>query len=624
MRPIDGKAKSISELLKDKHYGIDYYQREYKWERKQVEDLVGDLTSAFRDAYDESHLLPEVANYPGYFLGSVIMSSTDKGLYIIDGQQRLTTISLLLIHLYHLALGREDVDPFIDLVFSSKFGQKSFNLDVPDRTACMSALLAGDDFTPEWADESISNLLARYDDIRHLFPEDLTDRELPFIVQWLIHKVQMVEITAYSDDDAYEIFETMNDRGLKLAPTDMLKSYLLVNMAPAERARLNDAWRRQLAGMAEPGREYDSEFIKTWLRSQYAQTIRERKRGAAPGDWDRIGTEFHRWVREHAADPEVGLTSPAAFARFVERDFAFFGTQYTRLRDAACATDLATPMRFVRYNNDRGFTLQYQLLLAPISADDSDDDTTKKYELVSRFVDILLARRVWNGKTIAYSTMQYAMFLVMRDIRRTSVADLADKLYRALTEGESAELTFKTDFRLNQQNRYQLHYTLARISDFVASGAPGDPQITPNGRIPAQPGYLELAGFTAGPYEIEHIWADKAEQHPEFAHPYDFAQHRNLVGDLLLLPKGFNASFGALPYADKVGKYVGKNLLAESLSEAPYTNNPYFRRFLDTTGLPFKPYQQFTRDSIIERTELYRQIAAILWNPQDILDVAIA
>jgi uncharacterized protein with ParB-like and HNH nuclease domain len=91
VRPIDGKAKSISELLQGKHYGIDYYQRQYKWGRKHVEDLVGDLTSAFREVYDESHDLGEVERYPGYFLGSVIMSNTDKGLFVVDGQQRLTT-----------------------------------------------------------------------------------------------------------------------------------------------------------------------------------------------------------------------------------------------------------------------------------------------------------------------------------------------------------------------------------------------------------------------------------------------------------------------------------------------------------------------------------------------------
>ena len=47
-----------------------------------------------------------------------------------------------------------------------------------------------------------------------MFPDELRGEALPFFVDWLMENVHLVEITAYSDDDAYTIFETMNDRGL--------------------------------------------------------------------------------------------------------------------------------------------------------------------------------------------------------------------------------------------------------------------------------------------------------------------------------------------------------------------------------------------------------------------------
>ena len=55
------------------------------------------------------------------------------------------------------------------------------------------------------------------------------------------------------------------------------------------------------------------------LLYQYAVIIRERKRGAVPQDFDLIGTEFHRWVRDH--EERLGLNASAEFARFIERDF---------------------------------------------------------------------------------------------------------------------------------------------------------------------------------------------------------------------------------------------------------------------------------------------------------------
>lgn len=78
--------------------------------------------------------------------------------------------------------------------------------------------------------ESVQNIMARYRDIESYFPEELSGDVLPYFIDWLIENVHLVEITAYSDDDAYIIFETMNDRGLSLSPTEMLKGFLLANI----------------------------------------------------------------------------------------------------------------------------------------------------------------------------------------------------------------------------------------------------------------------------------------------------------------------------------------------------------------------------------------------------------
>src|SRR5690606_37379392 len=101
-------------------------------------------------------------------------------------------------------------------VFSERYGQKSFNLHVDERTPVMEALYenGGEDFNGTDAPESVQNLLMRYRDLESAFPAELREAALPFFIDWLLENVHLVEITAYSDDDAYTIFETMNDRGL--------------------------------------------------------------------------------------------------------------------------------------------------------------------------------------------------------------------------------------------------------------------------------------------------------------------------------------------------------------------------------------------------------------------------
>src|SRR6185437_8855475 len=131
-----------------------------------------------------------------------------------------------------------------DLIFSQKYGKRSFNLDIPERTPCMEALYAGEEFSDPDAPESVGTILARYGELEEFFPEELAGDALPYFVDWLIENVHLIEITAYSDGDAYTIFETMNDRGLSLTPADMLKGYLLANITDSGRCmRASATWK---------------------------------------------------------------------------------------------------------------------------------------------------------------------------------------------------------------------------------------------------------------------------------------------------------------------------------------------------------------------------------------------
>ena len=93
----------------------------------------------------------------------------------------------------------------------------------------MNKLFKGEEADIEDESQSVQNIYYRYKDIEELFPETSIGKDnekLPYFVDWFIENVDMVEIKAYSDDDAYTIFETMNDRGLSLTSTEMLKGYL--------------------------------------------------------------------------------------------------------------------------------------------------------------------------------------------------------------------------------------------------------------------------------------------------------------------------------------------------------------------------------------------------------------
>ena len=606
MKEILGRAKNIRDLLSGSKFAIDYYQREYRWETKQITELLDDLTEKFLDSHESGNERSAVEHYGHYFLGSIIISDKEGKKFIIDGQQRLTSLSLLLIHLHRLLEDDEQKGQLADLIFSQKYGKRSFNLEVEERKACMETLFTGRSLDETGQPESVVNILQRFQDIEDNFSEGLTGAALPYFADWLIENVHFVEITAYSDADAYTIFETMNDRGLSLTPTDMLKGYLLANITDAERR--NEAsrlWRDRVTALQDLGKEEDADAIKAWLRSQHARSIRERKRGAQPRDFDLIGTEFHRWVRDHTE--ALGLTGSSAFSQFIQDDFAFYSRWYELIRRAA--ETLTDGLEAIHYNAQSNFTLQYPALLAPLLRSDSDEQIRRKLRIVASYIEILVARRVWNWKDTGYSTMQYNIFqLVILNIRGKSVAELAAILKRRL---DAEEETFASNdrFHLHGMNGKPIHRLLARMTDYIE---------TRSGQSSRYPEYIKRQGKNG--YEVEHIWANHPERHKEeFDHPTDFAEYRNRIGGLLLLPKSFNASYGDLPYAGKRDHYFGQNLLAQSLHEKAYDHNPGFRRFCEESGLPFRSHETFETADLDARQELYRRLAEEIWNPENLL-----
>ena len=91
-KTIDGRARTVRELLDKGKYAIDFYQREYAWQERQVRELIDDLTGKFLDSYESGHSRDEVEGYGHYFLGSIIISHKRGQRFVVDGQQRMTSL----------------------------------------------------------------------------------------------------------------------------------------------------------------------------------------------------------------------------------------------------------------------------------------------------------------------------------------------------------------------------------------------------------------------------------------------------------------------------------------------------------------------------------------------------
>lgn len=601
MNKITAHAVNIRTLLNNK-YTVQYYQREYNWETQQIEELIEDLTNEFNEFYKDGDRQIDVRNYGDYFLGPIILTNDNA---IIDGQQRLSSLTLLLIYLNNLqkqqtSLPKVNID---NLIYSEMYGQKTFCINVTEREVCLASLFeTGDyDITNEQS-ESVINLYNRYKDIERIFPDELKGSPLPVFIEWLIDNVSLVEIRTDSEQDAHKVFVTMNDRGLRLTPTEMLKGYLLSEMDDNTiRNKANDLWKNKIVQLKEIEKDGDADFIKNWLRAQYAETIREGKKDAENKDFDIIGTTFHKWVRENKS--VMGLNSSADFEKFILKNFRMYADIYIRLKEYS--RKFNKDYEHVFYNADRGFTLQYQIILSAIKSDDTHDIINKKIKMVSCFIDQFISIRIFNFKTVDYSSIKYTVFNITKRIRNKDVQELATILKDYITNMEQT-LDGIDGFYLNQFTRRYMLHILSRMTYYV------EEQSGINSNFA---NYVNRE--QKNPYDIEHIWADDYTQDNhklEFSTEEEFKDFRNRFGGLLILPKDKNRSLQDMEYSKKVIKYDSENLLARTLNQNCYNNNPLFLCFMNNTQLPFKPYAQFNKAELIERQSLYKEICKKIWD----------
>lgn len=592
MKEIRAEDKTVRQVLDKVKYVVDYFQREYRWERKHVEQLIDDLTTRFLSNYKETHSRKDVQNYERYYLGPIVVSIKKDGRSIIDGQQRLTTLTLLLIYLNNLQKNREDNVNVTDLIFSEKYGEKSFNLDVFERRECIDALYNGLDYDPTGKGESVQNIVERYRDIEELFPDELKGKALPYFIDWLIDNVIFVEIVTYSDDDAYTIFETMNDRGLNLTPSEMLKGYIISNLSnDAQKQEVDKIWRKTITKLREISKEEDLEFFKAWLRAKYAETIRPGKKGAANEDFEKIGTRFHQWVRDNRK--KIGLITSVDFYNFVKQDMVFFAGLYSKIYGAS--KKLEKDLESIYHVNYLGLapSIFYTLLMSPIILQDSQEITKKKLAIVSRFLEMFVVFRFVNYKSCAHSTIRYTMYSLVKEIRNKNVDELSEILKQKINE-ISEKLDGIKEFGMHAQNKRVVRFLLARMTSYIEE------------RCRFSNRFEE---YVSKMYQIEHILPDKFEDYKdEFEQRDEFEKWRNKLGATVLLPEGFNQSYGDLPYEKKLPHYFGQNLLAKSLHPQCYEKNPKFLKHVNDFNLPFKPHEQFKKKDIEERQLLYQKL----------------
>lgn len=470
---IVAQQKMLGMMFTDTRYRVDVFQRDFRWQHKQIEALISDLTSSFQSSYKEGDRLSAVKNYDCYYMGPVVLCDNDGEMSVVDGQQRLTSFSLLFIYLRHLQklFKLEDVNyrELNNYIFVLLNGKRTFSLDVPARKKVMDYLYKDAVHTVDFEivgnnendRESNTNLMTCYDDICHIFPKEIQNEQvLPLFIEWLVTRVVLVEIKASDMDNAYTIFETMNDRGLSLNPTEILKAHLLSKILDEDRREeMNLFWKERVSEIKfKAGSEGDLSFFRAWFRSKYAESIKKGQSGEEMEDFEQIGSRFQNWFKNN--QKLMHLSKSEDYYNFVKGDFDFFSTLYMSIIDKQHISDDEEWEDFyITACFPMADSLMMPLMIAPVMARDSQGEIEEKLRIVNHYADVFINRRSLLGKSVNQSTIRRKVFEIIKGIRNQDISYLKDYLLRDLDK-----LEIKNYLPVGQSlSQNYSHYVLARI-----------------------------------------------------------------------------------------------------------------------------------------------------------------
>jgi hypothetical protein len=268
--------------------------------------------------------------------------------------------------------------------------------------------------------DSCRNIIERYNDIEFLFPPRLAHLDvLPLFIYWLQHKLTFTEIKAFRDENAYSIFETMNDRGLQLTPTEMLKSYLLMKVGDEEKiTELDTLWKNKIVELRKLDRvEEDSNFFKAWLRAKYAKSQEKKE-----NDFERIGNRFHYWIKEN--DKLLGLSQPDDFYFFVLTDFQFYVNLYLKIRNYQLSNTIPEHRLKLSYFKGVSSSLSIPVILSAITVADDAETINEKIELLSNYNDVFAVYRLILDESITQSSIDYTSNNLVLELRNKDVSNI--------------------------------------------------------------------------------------------------------------------------------------------------------------------------------------------------------
>lgn len=614
---ISPDKQNIDSVFSNSVYHIDFYQRDYKWTNIPVQRLLDDIYYQFGESYSK---YPDIDpnkesvtdKFPWYYLNTYVTNIIDGKVYVVDGQQRLTTLTLILINLYHLSKKFDSkTGKWIEQKIAGYSGMdREFWMNHTRYTNVLNDLFEGiKDRKAIDTSGGVTavNLVNNYEVINQWLDDKMTSKhKLEIFVFYFLNRLVLINLSV-EQTDVPMVFEVINDRGVRLSPHEILKGKLLGQIDKLELDQLdfNELWERQTKKVNNYRENEIDNFFRAWLKAKYTNS---RK------DGQRFDGDYHREMFTSEMNELLKLDhNPVAVKPFLQEVFTYYTDLYVRVWEGT--KKLSNDYPCVFYNNLNELDTQFMLIIASCSL--HDDEETEKIALVSqqldRFFTLLQIQNSYDSNQVITE-----LFLVANEIRDKPVSEIApafDKHLRDILEQrrsgtvmDSFQWGYFRGASIVSLNKRFIRYYFARIDQFLAEG------MKLSQKHPIQD-LVSKRGQVTG-FHVEHILSHNDEN----LHLFDgdeerFDSERNRLGGVLLLKGKDNISSSNEIYQNKLKTYANTLYWNETLREDSYKSKLDFKSFNDEHDLDFHHLEQFGAEELEYRHLLLFKLSKLIWNP---------
>jgi len=605
---LDYKPLSVSDLFNhDSYYMVPRYQRGYSWGSEQVRELLDDLLESFNEYNDEAYLLGQIIVCPTQTKNSDIDQQLNQW-DLIDGQQRCTTLYLLLLVGAKILEEKPAAQQSEHFKFRlNLLGMQTKILNKSDSVLPRIRLASdGQEFVLNLLHNRLlepaqsptqKNLESALEEIdtflRRNFSENPVPVEVDKFIDYVIYKVCVVSLALSTDTQAMRVFQKVNNRGLTLDDADLIKNYLFQKVK-SERDYDN------LAKMWDSST--NTIFGARLRRVQSMEFLMKALIGIRTGESVPTSKLYHRWEKLLKTEDDVHQLASVLpeSARHLVRISKSHIPQNDQKTDLSYGTHM------------QSWIQQFEILLAGSKME------VPEYEILLKMVEDRTMLSYWakepsqDFERIIHPWSRAVSSLGTKPSREDIFATADEALANFSTLSDAA---FRGIVNLSysvESHRNRIRYVLARVNQSFQK--PFEVNLRPLRE------YMQTSTLTEYGYDLDHIfpksqgqraaWVPSKVKDEKFGSEDRSEKIINSIGNLVLLYNIPNTQQGdALPWeAEKLKNLGSGQLYANSiLTEKEYW--PHYK--LAATKLTeaqekFKPEaHSWTEDSVDRRAEFY-------------------